>query len=82
MRTINYAELFKAFRLAKKMTQVDLADRFETTQSRISKIEIGRVDPDANEILHFMWLAGESPYEVLDRIHRPIDAKRKKAVTA
>lgn len=60
MKKYNYSVIFKNFRKIHSLTQTQLADRFDVDQSRISKIENGVLNPNADEILHFLYIAGTS----------------------
>lgn len=70
MRTFNYASLFRSFRKLHGLTQVQMAESFGAGQTRISKIENGILHPDANEILHFMFLMGLDQTAKLEELLR------------
>lgn len=80
MRTFDYSSMFRGFRKLHGITQVEMAVSFGADQSRISKIENSILHPDANEILHFLFLMGLDQTAKLEELLR--DAPEQTEETA
>lgn len=56
----NFAEQLKNIRLAKNMTQKQLAEKARVTQQTISSIEKGKIDPSLKLLLTIAGILGIS----------------------
>ncbi|WP_370034705.1 helix-turn-helix domain-containing protein [Qipengyuania mesophila] len=59
-------------RLARGLTQQDLADRIERTQSFVSKVERGERRLDVVEFCQWMQALGNDPAEVISLLAREV----------
>lgn len=68
-------DTFSALRLAAGLSQTQLAERADTTQSHIARIESGKTDPSTDMVVRIANALGVDAGRTFDAIRRQIDSR-------
>ena len=63
----NFAKTIKVLRVEKKLRQIDLAERLNTTQRKVSYWESGKIEPDLDTLWQIADLFEISIDELIGR---------------